>query len=224
MHDALCDTSFAGCGPARDRPPVCLPSGISLLLLPPRLLAATAYSAVNVIKQTLDGAYDDGCPVCHGKHGKGEACCGIPEESCPDPCVCHICWEGCPGDSFRYRVQVTNIASTEREFTLTALPFACTEETVTVVPDKKTLAQDESFQAVVSLTIPDQLAGGRYLSRIKLVGAYEQIILVHLTVKPRHACCCHVEQGDIPKRIKAHHWYHHFQCLEDCFEPAAGAG
>ncbi|MDC0664125.1 COG1470 family protein [Marinobacter sp. SS21] len=223
MYDASCESFPAGCGPAREPSPVCLPSAISLLLLPPRVLAATAYSAADVIKQTLDGRYDD-CPVCHGCHGKGEPCCGIPEQSCPDPCVCRIVWEGCPGDSFQYRLQITNTSTHQREFTLTPLPFGCTEDTVTVAPDKKTLAQDESFQAVVGFTIPDQLAGGRYLARIKLTGAYEQIILVCLTVRPRQACCCHIEQGDIPKRIKAHHWYHHFQCIEDCAKPAAGAG
>lgn len=224
MHPAPCDHPPSGCGPCADRPPVCLPSGLSLLLLPPRVLAAAVYSTVNVVQRTLDGAYDDGCPQCHGQHGKDEPCCGIPEGKCPDACVCRIYWQGCPGDSFKYRIQVTNTSKTKREFVLKAMPFPCTEAEVKVAPDKQTLAQDESFQAEASFTIPDDLVAGCYVGRIKVIGAYEQYIQVCLTVGSRHACCCHIEQGDIPKRVRAHHWYHHFQCEETCFEPAAKAG
>ena len=196
-----------------------LPSGTSLILLMPRLLVTTIHGAVDVLKKTFDGTYDESCPVCGGTHNHAGACCDIPEIHCPSPCVCNIHWVGCPGDSFKHSIQVTNTSSAEREFTLSSVPFPHTEEAVVVTPDNKTLGVDESLQAAASFTIPETFAGSRYRTVIKVQGAYEQIIQVWLTVRPRQACGCHVEQGDIPKRVKAHHWYHHFQCVDDCFEP-----
>lgn len=196
--------------------PVYLPSVSGLLLLAPRLLSATVYSAVDVVKRTFDGTLEDDCLA--------KPCCDIPETQCPSPYVCQIHWTGCPGDSFNYRIQVTNTSKVEREFTLTSVPFPCTEEAVKVTPDKKTLGPDESLKAVASFTIPDTFAGSSYRTRITVTGKYEQYILVCLTVRPQQACCCHIEQGDIPRRIKARHWYHHFQCEEDCFPPAGKAG
>jgi hypothetical protein len=120
-------------------------------------------------------------------------------------------------------VQVTNTGKIKREFKLTALPFPCSDESVKITPDKKSLAPDESLKVVVSFTIPESFGGGHYVSRIKVAGAYEQFIVVSLHVKPHQSCCCAIEQGEIPKRIKAHHWYHHFQCEEPCFEAVAPA-
>lgn len=197
---------------------VYLPSGTSLILLMPRLLVTTIHSAVDVLKKTFDGTYDDSCPTCGETHAHGAMCCGIPEIHCPSPCVCSIHWVGCPGDSFKHAIQVTNTSSTEREFTLTSVPFPHTQEKVAVTPDKQTLGTDESLQAEASFTIPETFAGSKYRTVIKVQGAYEQSIQLCLTVRPRQACSCHVEQGDIPKRVKAHHWYHHFQCVDDCFE------
>ncbi len=213
MHQVI--TEAPECCPAgKASARITLPSLASLLLLAPRLVSAGVSGAAEVVRKTLDGSYNDECPDCDD----------IPEGHCPDTCVCRIHWAGCPGDSFKYRVQVTNTSKTSREFTLKSLPFPHTGESVDVVPDKKTLARDESLNTVVSFSIPDSFTAGRYESCIRVTGAYEQIIQVFLTVHPKQACSCHIEQGDIPKRIKAHHWYHHFQCVEDCFEPAKKAG
>ncbi|WP_328184581.1 COG1470 family protein [Marinobacter sp. OP 3.4] len=209
------------CAPApRAETGAYLPSPLSLLLLPPRLLFATLDSGAGVIRRTFDGSYEKYdaalCKVCNGVHR--EACCDIPETSCPVPC--HIRWRGCVGNSFRYELQITNRTRVEREFTLTPEPFPVTGETVTVSPDKKTLGPDESATVVVSFTNPEAMAGGCYQSRIKLVGAYEEHILVSLEVRARQCCQCHIEQGEMPKKVRAHHWYHHFQCTQDCFPPA----
>lgn len=218
---AHCPTDTT-CSPS-DGVPKHLPSGLSLILLPPRLLAATLYSAADVVRKTFDGSFSDTCPMCHGHHLKGQPCCGIPETCCPDPCVCRIHWTGCPGDSFQYQIQVTNTSKAKREFTLVSVPFPCTEDAVKVTPDKKTLAPDESLKAVASFTIPDTFAGSNYFTKIKVTGAYEQYIQICLAVRPRQACSCHIEQGDIPKRVKAHHWFNHFQCEQDCTELAKKA-
>lgn len=207
------------CEPGDMEPPRRRPSGVSLLLLPPRALAAGLQGAAEVLRKTLDGHYADACPVCQGHHGPGE-CAQIPETPCPSPCVCRIDWVGCPGDSFQHRIQVTNTADTGREFSLRPEAFPCTGETVAVSPDSKTLEPGESLQAVASFTIPDSFGGSIYRTRIRVVGAYEQYILLCLRVRPHQACCCYIEQGRMPKRIRAHRWFHHFQCEEDCFEPA----
>src|SRR5690606_1502992 len=121
------------------------------------------------------------------------------------------------GDTFHYQLQIANGSKKKREFTLKAKPFPCTQEAVQVTTDKKTLEPGESFQAEVSFTIPDDFSGGLYHGEIALTGAYEQCIRIHLGVRPRQACCCFIEQGEVPKRIKAPHWFHHFQCTEACF-------
>lgn len=216
MSHTPCPTTDPCCDHPYAANPVYLPSASGLLLLAPRLLSATIYSAVDVVKRTFDGTLEDDCLT--------KPCCDIPETLCPSPYVCRIHWTGCPGDSFKYQIQVTNTSKVEREFTLTSVPFPCTDEAVTVTPDRKTLGPDESLKAVASFTIPDTFAGSTYRTRITVAGKYEQYILVCLTVRPQQACCCHIEQGEIPKRIKAKHWYHHFQCEEECFPPAGKAG
>ncbi len=193
------------------------PSLLSLLLLPPRALAASLCGAADIFKKTLEGGYRDKCALC-GEDGCHEDCCNIPETCCPSPYVCKINWAGCPGDTLRYHVQVTNTGKISREFNLTPLAFPCSDERLTISPDKQTLEPGESFNAVASFTIPQTFGGGHYVSRIKVAGAYEQFIAVSLSVKPHQHCCCVIEQGEIPTRIKAHHWYHHFQCEVPCFE------
>lgn len=209
------------CAPASNaKPGAYLPSPLSLLLLTPRLLFATLGSGANVIRNTLDGSYDQydatHCHVCDRSH-EG-ACCSIAETPCPDSC--HIRWGGCVGDSFKYQLQITNRTHIEREFTLTPEPFVGTTESVIVSPDTKTLAPDESFIAVASFTIPDDMAGGCFQSRILLAGAWKQPILVSLEVGARQCCQCHIEHGEMPKKVHTHHWFHHFQCQQDCFPEA----
>lgn len=206
--------------------PAPLPTAGSLLLLAPRLIAATFNSGAQVFRLTFDGSYDreaERCPGFH-EHHPGESCCLIPETDCPSPCVCHIQWQGCPGDSFRYQIKITNSSKAKRDYTLKPEPFSCSEEVVAVSPANKTLAPGQSFTAIASFTIPEAMAGGRYQGVIRLNGAYEQLILVSLAARPRNACCCHIEQGEIPKKIRAHHWFHHFQCEQPCFPPSEKEG
>ncbi len=212
------------CGtPTPCKAPPC-PSAKDLLLLPYRLVATSLYGAADVVRKTLDGSYEDCCPICLKCHDKYQDCCEIPETLCPSQCVGRIVWTGCPEDSFKYPIQVTNRGDVEREFNLTTEPFPCTTDSVKVVPNKKTLAPDESLQAIASFSIPKNFGGSTYVTRIWIAGAYKQYIQVVLKVRPQHACCLVVEQGEIPKKIRAHQWYHHFQCEELCFAPADKAG
>ncbi len=219
MTTVNCHSPDWDCEAPNTCPPKSQPSCLSVLLLPPRLIAAALYSAGDVIKTTFDGGYADSCPICHECHPKDKACCDIPETACPSPYVCQIHWTGCPGDTLHYQIQVTNTSKIKREFNLTPVAFPCTEETISVTPNKKTLMPDESLQATASFKIPNTFGGGNYRTKIKVAGAYEQYILVCLTVPAQQHCCCVIEQGEIPTHIKAHHWFHHFQCEEPCFEP-----
>jgi hypothetical protein len=213
-----CRTPDLSCYPSDDYPPKNLPSCLSLMLLPPRLFAASLAGAAEVIRKTLDGDFVDSCPSCHYHHAKDKPCCDIPETPCPSPYVCHIHWTGCPGDKLHYQIQITNTAKIKRLFTLTPVPFSCTEDVIDLSVNKQVLLPDQPLKTIASFTIPKTFGGGHYQTRIKVAGAYEQYILVYLTVHPNQDCCCDIEQGEIPTHIKAHHWYHHFQCEEPCFE------
>lgn len=224
MTTQNCHSPHWNCDTPDTCSPKSQPSCLSVLLLPPRAIAAALSGAADVIKTTFDGGYADHCPRCHKYHGKEKECCDIPETHCPSPYVCRIDWSGCPGDSFHHKIQVTNTSKVKREFNLISVNFPCTEEKLSVTPNKKTLLPDESLQATASFKIPESFGGGTYRTKIKVAGAYEQYILVCLTVPAQEDCCCVIEQGEIPKRIKAHHWFHHFQCEELCFEPVGKEG
>lgn len=210
-----CQSPDTVCDVTKPCPPKTSPSCLSILLLPSRLITASLSSGLEVIRKTLDGDYADHCVrPCH----EPDTCCDIPETACPSPVVCFINWQGCPGDTLHHDIQVTNIAKIKREFCLTPVSFPCTEETITVKPEKKMLLPDESLKAKASFTIPKDFGGGVYRTRIKVAGAYEQYIQVCLTVHAQQHCCCVIEQGEIPTHIKKHQWFHHFQCEEPCFE------
>lgn len=215
--DTVCETA-SQCSPKTS------PSCLSFLLLPPRLVTASLSGALDVIRKTLDGQYSDCCPSCHGHHAKDKPCCDIPETDCPSPYVCYINWYGCPGDTLHYQIQVTNTGKIKREFNLTPVHFPCTDEVVSIAPNKKALLPEQSFKATVSFTIPTSFGGGTYRTRINVAGAYEQFILVCLHVQPQQHCCCAIDQGEIPTHIKKHLWFHHFQCEEQCFEPVEKEG
>jgi len=203
-------SSLSDCHPHK---PV-LPSCKSLLLLGPRLLSATLYAGVSVVKKTLDGSYkDEDC-----WHSSMHDCCLIPEGKCPDYYVGTICWNGCSGDTLKHHLQIINKGKEKRLFTLEAEPFASTDKSASIAPDSRELKPGESLKAVISFTIPDDFVGSHFSSHINIKGKYEQCLKLDLQVKPRQHCCTAIEQGEIPKRIKAHQWFHHFQCEEECFE------
>lgn len=180
------------------------PKCLSWLLLAPRIIKATADTSVSILRKTFNT--------------KDPSCCKIPETECPPRCVCTIEWMGMPGDTLHHEVKITNTGDKKRTFTLEPLPFACTDEVVKVTPNKKVLAPGESFFAKVSFKIPESMVGSHVQTEILFRGAYEQCIIVDLYVKTRDEFCCDIKQGEVPKRVRAHQWYNHFQCEELCFE------
>lgn len=157
----------------------------------------------------------------------GQGCdCGIPETDCPPYCACEIAWEGAPGDTLKATIQLTNTRQVAQTFTLAAGAFegpnGSTGSAVTVAPAVANLPPGQSTTINVTFQVPGSFAGGSvYDAEVSVTGLYEQCVRVTLRVRPTPPTPhCDVRQGEIPTHIRAHHWYHHFQCEEPCFEPA----
>lgn len=160
-------------------------------------------------------------PICLTVPGL-EPACRIPETDCPPRCVCRIDWEAARGDHRRHTIRVTNTAETAIPFRLSATPFDGPDgamDLLTLEPDRLVLKPGESGSATASLQVPENMASGRYRAEISVAGRYEQCIRVNLAIREARQSVCEVSQGEIPVRIRAHRWYHHFQCVEPCFRP-----
>lgn len=68
----------------------------------------------------------------------------------------------------------------------------------------------------------DLRPGQTYHSRLAIQGAREHRVPLCCFVKKDAYAYCEVEEGEAPTRKRAHHWYDHFQCTEDCL-PVANA-
>jgi hypothetical protein len=147
--------------------------------------------------------------------------CEIPETDCPPRCVCEFFWHACRGEKGQFTVRVTNTGEQTRTFTFTANPFTGPgnpETTITVTPDEATLNPGESEVLTLNHTVTDEfIPNCRYIAEVLIVGAYEQCVRIILDVEPIETGHCEVKQGEKPKRLRAHRWYHHFQCEEPCF-------
>ena len=160
-------------------------------------------------------------------------CCDIPEQDCPPRCVCEIRWEGVPGGELACTLRITNASAKTRTFDLTGTELtgpAGTLAAPTVTPAQLTLTSGRSGLAQATLVLPMTAAAGDYEGELLIQGAYEQSACVRVAVAGaktcgcgqrecrcgRQYCACEVVQGDPPVRIRAHHWYDHFQCTELC--------
>jgi hypothetical protein len=149
--------------------------------------------------------------------------CMIPETECPPRCVCEVTWEASPGETPSLTVRVTNSSKATRTFQLHATPFAGaggSPGTMSLAPSSVTLQGGHAGTIKAALTVPN-VPEGDYDAEITVHGAYEQCVRVKLRVRCKKTCgeehcTCDVVQGDPPVRIRAHHWYHHFQCIEPC--------
>jgi hypothetical protein len=149
--------------------------------------------------------------------------CEIPETQCPPKSLGTICWHGCGGTTLTQTIRLTNTSGNAHVFTLSATPFAepgGTAAPISLNPDHLELSGGATDFAKASMKIPDKFPAGHYQTKILVIGAYEQYIDVELRVCSQQDCTLEVAQGDIPVHIKAHRWYHHFQCVEPCFPPA----
>jgi hypothetical protein len=149
--------------------------------------------------------------------------CAIPEIDCPPRCVCDVTWEASPGETPGLTVRVTNTSSSARTFQFQATPFtgpSGSPGTLALAPPTLTLQPGQTGVVNAKFTVPN-VPEDDYHAEILIKGAYEQCVRVRLRVRCRKTagdehCTCDVLQGDPPVRIRAHHWYHHFQCVEPC--------
>ncbi len=175
--------------------------------------------------RTLWAGYAAGRPAggCGGSVRPYESC-AIPETDCPPRCVCELRWEAQPHETVRGTLRVVNTGQQRRQFT-----FAATNLTSdgldsgvapSLAPSAADLAPQEAVTAQVSIPLRQGFETGRtYRGEILVRGLYEQCVRVAVQVEPEPRPHCEVRQGEIPVRVRAHRWYHHFQCEEPCFEP-----
>ncbi len=198
------------------------PSLEELFALGSRLLA-TSIDSARIILQQAAGLLP---PMPDLRTLRPRDMCEIPETDCPPRCVCEVTWEAIPGETPGLTVRVTNASKAARTFHLHATPFTGTggsPGTITLAPASLSLPPGHAGVANATFTVPSGPAGD-YEAEILVQGAYEQCVRVRLKVRcektcGEERCTCEVMQGDPPVRIRAHHWYDHFQCTEPCVEP-----
>src|ERR1700731_388844 len=149
-------------------------------------------------------------------------CCEIPEKECPPKCACNIHWSTAPGGQVTANITVTNAGSKARNFTFQGTQLSGPgnpQESIQVTPASSFLERNQSIDLKATLNVGNDFQlGGKYTGEIHIEGASTQSVCITLNVGcPEQCGSCSVHQGDPPVRIRAHHWYDHFQCEEPCF-------
>lgn len=118
-------------------------------------------------------------------------------------------------------IRIDNHCKSTQVFTATPseLIGATHDETsqLAITPDGLQLAEGQS--GVIRLQLQGSLglvAGQTYRGELVIQGHLEDRVGVCAEVAADPSDHLEVEQGDSPTRVRAHHWYHHFQCTEDC--------
>lgn len=158
----------------------------------------------------------------HKHKAKQHKCgCEIPETECPPRCPCEIFWKASRGECLVCRLRVTNTSCDRRRIELEATPFESSCEPggaqVDLEPREAELAPGESVTVTGRLTVGDELQPGElYHAEIRIRSDHEQCVRIKLWVEHDCVAHCDIEHGEAPVRLRAHHWYDHFQCAEPC--------
>lgn len=197
-----------------------------LLLLGGRLLTLSLENSLQMLRQTSSvlPALSASVPALRLRPA-ADACCTIPEVDCPPRCVCQVRWEAAPGETPGLSVRVTNSSSTGRTFSLHATPFigaGGSIGSIALAPPTLSLGAGETGFVNATYTVPNADEGD-YDAEVVIRGAFEQAVCITLDLRcaktrGQERGVCTVVQGDPPVRIRAHHWYDHFQCSEPCVE------
>ncbi len=175
------------------------------------MLSSLASVGVSLPKLSLAPSRESRCAC---------GCCGIPETECPPRCVCRMRLAAMTGQTVSARIRVLNEAGTDRVFQLSATPFVSGAEQAEfdLAPSSLNIPAGGSALAIGTLVVPGGFAKGRYQCEILVHGAYEQCVEVELDIGCEEILSgtCTVEQKEKRYRIRAHHWYDHFQCIEPC--------
>lgn len=159
-----------------------VPSLRNAVLLVPRMIGATFSAAVEVFYLTAQNRWPD---------------CAQEDTGRDERVVGRVHWAGCVGDRLHHRLRVTNKSKRTHDFRIVAMPFQGTDVAPEIDIGSQSLAPGQSLDAVLSLTIPDSLAGGAYLASILVEGVRAERLVVELSVKPRQAGVFVMEQDEV---------------------------
>lgn len=204
------------------------PVSLAEFLATASTLLATSITNTSAMLEQASGLFR-GLPALSGF--KPTPMCEIPETECPPRCVCHATWEARAGETPALTVRVRNASKVARTFSLSVTPFTGASGslgTIALAPTSLSLKPGQSGVVDAKFTVPQGTAGD-YQAEIMVHGVYEQCVEVSLRISEKKTCgdercTCEVVQGDLPVRIRAHHWYDHFQCTESCGDPAGRGG
>ncbi len=154
-----------------------------------------------------------------GKCGCG--CCEIPETQCPPRCVCSMTLAAMTGQTVNATIRITNTASSAQTYTVSAQPFHSggSSAALNFLPHPVTIAPGASADVIAFFTIPVTFVKGSSEAEVTIGnGNEEQCVCVVLDVgcDEQRSGLCAISQGGPRTRIRAHHWYDHFQCVELC--------
>ena len=194
-----------------------------LALFSEKLIHFSSRQSRSLISRTLD-LFDE--TIVESTKDRFKRSCKIPETNCPPRCVCEFSWEASRGEKGFFTARVTNTGTQQRNFSFSSTPFygpGNPSDTMVVEPAGVNLKPGESVVVKMSFTVTDQFVpNNRYETEVLIQGAYEQCIKIVLHVESSEVGHCTIEQGETPTRIRAHRWYHHFQCEEPCFSDREG--
>jgi len=162
-----------------------LPTLRNLVLLVPRMIGATFSAAIQVFYLTVEAGWPE--PSASGSNGR-------PRER-PEPLVGRIHWRGGVGDTLHHRLRITNRGRQTCMFSIIVEPFLGTDVRLVASHERKAIAAGASVDCLLSLTVPESLAGGRYIADILVTGAATERIEIVLEVDTRQRGVTVVEQG-----------------------------
>jgi hypothetical protein len=142
----------------------------------------------------------------------------------PESYKAGIVWQFGRGVVPEASITVFNVGRSAHFFNFMPTPLRGAEGSGAVLvatPDSATLSPGHSAAVRLELQHSEVLSPGRsYKAALIVRGFYDQRLHVHCHVERDAAGHVEIDQGDAPKHKRAHHWYDHFQCTEDC-APAA---
>jgi hypothetical protein len=194
----------------------------NLLVLGPKLITTSLAKTGELIQESMDILAKD-MPTL--SLTKKSSCCDIPESDCPPRCVCEVHWEACHGEVIASTIRVVNHSGAEQKFDFSAGPFEGPSGKAIppqVSPASASLKPNDSVLVTVRFTVTDTFQPGHYVAEVLIVGAYEQCVRLTCNVQGPRVSYCEVEHTRPPTRLRAHRWYHHFQCEEPCAPTSHG--
>jgi hypothetical protein len=138
----------------------------------------------------------------------------------PETYKAGIAWQFGRGVAPEAAFTVFNTGKANRVFSFVPTPLAGAESTpaiLVVTPDSAMLSPGQSTAARMQLQHSEALNPGQhYKAALVIRGFYDQRVHVHCHVERDSSGHVEIQQADAPTRIRAHHWYDHFQCTVDC--------